>query len=110
MCITKLLCTLRNFLLTVSFCNIKLQKKIVKCTIALHNLSDFCPISDWLLAVLITLVNCVSVRLAARVQDASTIAKTLALLAIIVTGIVRLAQGNSLQNMLLILLIQIHYQ
>jgi len=46
--------------------------------------------------MLLTFANCRSVRLAARIQDISTIAKTFALVVIIITGIVRLAQGYTL--------------
>ncbi|XP_067932341.1 Y+L amino acid transporter 2-like [Watersipora subatra] len=45
--------------------------------------------------ILLTFINCVSVKMAARLQDASTVAKTLALLIIIITGIVRIAQGHT---------------
>lgn len=49
---------------------------------------------SFFIVVLLTLANCRSVKLSARIQDASTIAKTFALVVIIITGIVRLAQGQ----------------
>lgn len=42
----------------------------------------------------ITIVNCVSVKLATRVMVFFTAAKLLALVMIIITGLVRLAQGK----------------
>ena len=45
-------------------------------------------------SVTVTLVNCASVKLAARVQVIFMIAKLAALAIIIIGGIVRLAQGN----------------
>lgn len=50
----------------------------------------FCCFS--LLAV-ITIVNCISVKLATRVMVFFTVAKLLALVMIIITGLVRLGQG-----------------
>ncbi|KAF6021764.1 SLC7A6 [Bugula neritina] len=46
--------------------------------------------------LLLTVANCISVKLSARIQDASTVAKTLALVVIIITGLVRLGQGYTL--------------
>lgn len=46
-------------------------------------------------AVLITAVNCFSVKLAARIQVVFTAAKLLAIAIIIIGGIVRLGQGNT---------------
>ena len=51
------------------------------------------PISLFLLIAIITIVNCVSVKLATRVMVFFTAAKLLALVMIIITGLVRLGQG-----------------
>lgn len=49
--------------------------------------------SDHLIAVLITTVNCLSVKLAAFVQNFLTAAKLLIIFVIVIAGIVLLAQG-----------------
>ncbi|KAK7176313.1 hypothetical protein R3I93_000537 [Phoxinus phoxinus] len=48
--------------------------------------------------VIITLINCLSVKLASRVQNFFTAAKLLIIVVIVVSGIVLLAQGNT-QNL-----------
>ncbi len=45
--------------------------------------------------VIITSINCYSVKLAARIQVIFTVAKVVALLIIIIGGIVRLGQGKN---------------
>lgn len=47
-------------------------------------------------SVIITLINCLSVKLASRVQNFFTAAKLLIIVIIVVSGIVLLAQGTSL--------------
>ena len=49
-----------------------------------------------LISVAVTLVNCISVKLAAHVQVLFTVIKLVALLVIIIGGMVKLAQGKLL--------------
>lgn len=44
--------------------------------------------------VILTFVNCVSVKWATKVQDVFTVAKVFALVLVVLTGIVVLAMGN----------------
>ena len=47
---------------------------------------------------MITFVNCASVKWATRMQNVFTVAKMVAIVMLVITGLVRLSQGNNARS------------